>query len=319
MLPYDWEMGRNGGLPVQQWPGVQLLASNAAWPAGADGNGEQLYIARARHAGGLHPGKFRPDLGGALIPYGRVEVMVPEYWIMVTQGNWRPSAGKETLAFDFALSAIVSGYEADGTPLFVARAELPNDLGVHPGKTRFGFPGAYIGFGGKELPGVLPFDVLQDLNYQWVTPSDEASFGYTAVQGGWESNGEELFVARASFEGSLCLGKTGGNIAAGTADIPFGNAEQSVNNFAILFSDGEPIWEPASNGRVPDGAVVCGFEPSGEPLYVARVAYAGGLHPGKVRLGLGGAHIGYDGQEIMVPNYEVLVTSSFTGLAPTGY
>lgn len=251
-----------------------------------------------------------------MIPCGGLEVLIKDYWIMVQQGVWKSC--NQPFASELTLTAIASGYEADGTPLFVARAQLSDNRGQQLGKTRFGFPGAYISYGGIEIQGVVPFDILQDLNYQWLTPAFDVTAGFAVVQGGQEANGNPLYPARAMFNGSLCPGKTGGNVAPGTADIPFGGAEHSVNNFATLYAE-QAVWVQASNGRVPDGAVVSGYEPNGEPLYVARAAWAGGVHPGKVRLGLDGAHISFDGGEYMVPNYEVLVTSAFTGVPPTGY
>ena len=52
------------------------------------------------------------------------------------------------------------GREANGEPLFVARARLNGSL--HPGKIRFGFGGALIGFGGKEMQ-VDNYEVLSTL------------------------------------------------------------------------------------------------------------------------------------------------------------
>jgi hypothetical protein len=39
------------------------------------------------------------------------------------------------------------------------------------------------------------------------------------------------------------------------------------------------IWIAGSGGQIPDGAVVCGREANGDPLFVARANLNGGLHP----------------------------------------
>lgn len=68
----------------------------------------------------------------------------------------------------------------------------------------------------------------------------------------------------------------------------------------------EPIWKDASDGANPDGAIVMGNEADGTPLFAARAQYDGGLQPGEVQTGFGGAHVGYGGEEVTIPDYEVL-------------
>jgi hypothetical protein len=66
-------------------------------------------------------------------------------------------------------------------------------------------------------------------------------------------------------------------------------------------------WVAANGGEVPGGAAAHGHEATGEPLFVCRAYYNGGLHPGKVRPQFGAANIPYAGQEVKVNPYEVLV------------
>jgi uncharacterized protein DUF3421 len=68
------------------------------------------------------------------------------------------------------------------------------------------------------------------------------------------------------------------------------------------------IWIPGDSGLIPDGAIVCGREANGDPLFVARASLNGGIHPGKIRFAFGHALIGFGGQEVPVQNYEVLVS-----------
>lgn len=69
------------------------------------------------------------------------------------------------------------------------------------------------------------------------------------------------------------------------------------------------VWKKTTAGKLPEGAIPCGFSKmENETLYVARAAYEGGTHIGKV----GGtdrirhAHIPYGGKEVAVEQFEVL-------------
>ncbi len=64
-------------------------------------------------------------------------------------------------------------------------------------------------------------------------------------------------------------------------------------------------WVSDSDGGIPYGAVVCGNEADGTPLYLARAYYNGGLHPGKVRAEFRSANIPYGDNEVKVNPYEV--------------
>jgi Protein of unknown function (DUF3421)/Thioredoxin len=66
-------------------------------------------------------------------------------------------------------------------------------------------------------------------------------------------------------------------------------------------------WRRARLGTIPSGAVAHGHEANGTPLWVCRARLVGGLHPGKVRPGFGGALVAWNGGEIRVDEYEVLM------------
>jgi hypothetical protein len=67
-------------------------------------------------------------------------------------------------------------------------------------------------------------------------------------------------------------------------------------------------WQQAQLGAVPHQASACGYEATGEELFVARAMVADGdLQPGKIRPAFGAANIGYGSQEVRVHSYEVLV------------
>lgn len=60
--------------------------------------------------------------------------------------------------------------------------------------------------------------------------------------------------------------------------------------------------EIGSSGAIPAGAKAAGREADGTRLYLARVAYAGGMHPGKWRKGWTSAAISYGGAEVWARN-----------------
>jgi hypothetical protein len=82
-------------------------------------------------------------------------------------------------------------------------------------------------------------------------------------------------------------------------------------------------WHSASGGGIPDYSTApgvctpvtlgCEYDPAYDPqnpyrpLYAARATVQGALTPGDITYSMGGAHIPWSGQEIVVPNYEVLV------------
>jgi len=137
---------------------------------------------------------------------------------------------------------------------------------------------------------------------RWVSASG-GSVPSGAVVAGHEADGTPLYVARAATHDGLHPGKV--RPAFGAANIPYGGQEIKVNPYEVLV--GEATWESARDGRVPDGAIVAGYEADGAPLFVARAHVHDGLHPGKVRLAFRAANIPWGGAEEKANPYEVLV------------
>lgn len=135
-----------------------------------------------------------------------------------------------------------------------------------------------------------------------------------AVAQGREADGTPLWVARSPGRGespsvfeifnSIQPGKV--RPGFGAAFIPFGGNEVAAAEYEVLMEEG--IWIAASGGQIPDGAIVCGREANGEPVFVARASIGGGVHPGKVRFAFGAAFIGLGGSETAVQDYQVLTS-----------
>ncbi len=115
-------------------------------------------------------------------------------------------------------------------------------------------------------------------------------------------NGRPLHLCRAEYNGTTHPGKIVGN----NCNISWGGSEVLIPNYELLTAPRSVrlVWIAASNGRIPLGAVRVGYE-RGEDLYICRATHRDGLHPGKV-VG-SNCNFGWGGQEILKPNYEVLV------------
>jgi hypothetical protein len=138
-------------------------------------------------------------------------------------------------------------------------------------------------------------------NLQWVAASG-GQMPAGAVLGGQEP-GRSLFVCRANYQNGVHPGK----VVGGNCNISYGGREIEIPNYETLTNSGVTLrWVAASGGQVPAGAVQGGQE-SGRSLFVCRVNYQGGVHPGKVVAG--NCNIGYGGREIEISNYEVLIRS----------
>lgn len=119
-----------------------------------------------------------------------------------------------------------------------------------------------------------------------------------AVYGGQEGQ-QSLYICRAGYQNGIHPGKV--RPGFGGCNIAYGGAEVTVPNFQILVSS----WVPSANGSVPPGASAFGNEAADAgklPLFVCRAAH-NGIHPGKVRPGLGGCNIAYGGAEITASTF----------------
>ena len=66
-------------------------------------------------------------------------------------------------------------------------------------------------------------------------------------------------------------------------------------------------WIDMANGNVPPKAQPAGNEANGQPLFLCRATFNGGIHPGKIRTEFGGCNVAWGGQEHKVTNYQVWV------------
>ncbi len=127
----QWEKAPDGRLPAKA-----LRASTSF-------DGKAMYIARAPMGGGLHIGKTFAGLRHASIPYGGREEWIVDHEVYVGGGFWIPASNGQ-----IPENAIKGGNEADGRPLYIARAVVEQELVI--GKIQPG-GSALIAWKGKEV------------------------------------------------------------------------------------------------------------------------------------------------------------------------
>ncbi|XP_012263528.1 natterin-3-like isoform X2 [Athalia rosae] len=140
--------------------------------------------------------------------------------------------------------------------------------------------------------------------YRWVHRSAGRPLPDSAVKGGRDSDGTDIFVGRAFHQGDMLPAKV--IPEKHIAYVSWGGEEHPKHEFEVL-CQGEFSWEFCSNGEIPSDAVVAGQTSDGEPLYVGRVLHSGSQSIGKVQASHGCLYIPYDGEELSFKDYEVLV------------
>ena len=154
----------------------------------------------------------------------------------------------------------------------------------------------------SSISNVLCSDSITGIS-TWESASNGA-IPDQAVVAGYEADGRLIYVARANYQGGLIPGKIQSGF--GGAHIAWGGDEIAVTDYEVLCGGTYISWKPASDGNIPDCATEAGYEADGRPVYIARANYQGGLIPGKIQSGFGGAHIAWGGKEIAITDYEVL-------------
>ncbi|KAK3868116.1 hypothetical protein Pcinc_026468 [Petrolisthes cinctipes] len=90
--------------------------------------------------------------------------------------------------------------------------------------------------------------------------------------------------------------------------IPWGGQAVAKMDYFVLSNQGgvDLVWQRASNGEVPRGALQGGYSETGEKLYIGRVNHGRTVLSGKVQPSHRVCYIPYNGQEVHHSSYEVL-------------
>ena len=133
-----------------------------------------------------------------------------------------------------------------------------------------------------------------EYSYYW-----EQYRGYipsNAIAGG-EERGRELLICQSRYMDGMHPGK----VVDGRCNITYGGQEMLTSEFNLLLGNNfEWVHEPNSSNAVIGG------EEHGMPLYICQARYAHSWHPGKVVDGK--CNIGFDGREMQMTDYNVLVS-----------
>ncbi|RKP09335.1 hypothetical protein THASP1DRAFT_28859 [Thamnocephalis sphaerospora] len=129
--------------------------------------------------------------------------------------------------------AVQGGAEADGVPLYVGRGEHKG--GMHVGKVSPQHGGLLISYGTKEIKlkryEVLTGDASQ---LRWVVCHGQAMpDGWVPVEGGWEEDGQKLFVAKVQHAGGLHVGKAGPHLYNGVS-FAYDSKELTAESYWVL-------------------------------------------------------------------------------------
>ncbi|GAB0096665.1 natterin-4 [Sergentomyia squamirostris] len=159
--------------------------------------------------------------------------------------------------------------------------------------------------GGEEVFGVrnlISFDVA-GYCWQWIGAGAPVNTEIL-VRAGRDADGSIIYVGRAFHEGDMIPAKVipDKNIAY----VAYGGEEHPKEEFEVLRT-GDFAWEFATNGDIPPGAVEIGQTADGEKLFMGRCLYNGTQTPGKIQSSHGCLYIPFDGEEVSVTEYEVLV------------
>ncbi|KAI9509429.1 hypothetical protein F5148DRAFT_1298870 [Russula earlei] len=145
----------------------------------------------------------------------------------------------------------------------------------------------------------------------WVLVEGRENIPSQAIEAGRDKDNNPIYVARAFYEGGLPIGKASPVFREG-AVIGYAGKVVELNTFEVLLADQRAIrWVPYSYqldvSQLRAKPVEGGKEANEAPLYIARVRYNGGVHTAKIGEHLPAAHLPFNGTEVQVEDYEVLV------------
>uniref|UniRef100_A0A1I8PFC2 Uncharacterized protein n=1 Tax=Stomoxys calcitrans TaxID=35570 RepID=A0A1I8PFC2_STOCA len=201
---------------------------------------------------------------------------------------------------------ISGGYDSDGTPIFVGRAEHEGELlaaKVVPSKGC-----AYVAWGGSEHVK-YQYELLTGTTYGWM-PSEHGGVPPTSVLTGYDSQGQPLYIGRAYHNGSLSVGKV--HSSHGCLYIPYGGQEIRLSQYEVLVRAPVDNWLPVNLEYPPPGSVLAGHDSDGCTIYVGRAEHNGLKLPCKFLPDRHEAYVAHEGSEISKYAVEVLVGHNYT-------
>ncbi|XP_055846081.1 uncharacterized protein LOC129912022 [Episyrphus balteatus] len=202
--------------------------------------------------------------------------------------------------------AVLGGYDADGSSIYVGRAFHEGDnlpAKVVPNKRC-----AYVSWGGREITKTH-YEILVGEDYRFIScPID--TIPQNAVRAGNTVDGEPLYVGRGMWEGSETVGKI--HPTHHCLYIPFGGDEQRLESYEVLIREPSHVWVPGTLHHVPPNAVVAGHDTNKSTIYVGRAYHEGENLPAKFVPDAGSVYVSHDGHDIFKDEFEVLVGDGYS-------
>lgn len=284
---------------------------------GGTDQGGAIFIARAGHLGSLIPGKFHYNYKMTYIGFGGKEHATSEFEVFVGSGAVWESAQDGRVP----PGAVLAGNEANGDPLYVARAKVDgsHSIGKINPKTH---NVCHVPYGGKEHL-VRNYQVLvcrpaiqtsrAAPRHQWVTCSGggvPSAVLEGAVQGG-RDNGTPIYVARMCHPETGLMYPVPGKYHPNykTAYVCSRGKEQEKGTGFELLVGAQFEWMVVTAGNIPENAVVASRAADGTPLHVARAKVGNQDSIGMTKQGLPHCLVPFGGKEHIIRSYEVLVTT----------
>jgi len=296
-MAQNWVPSGPPGKPVIPFDAIIAGRDTPPFPGWV---GPPLYVCRGGTAEGygLQVGKFRAGFTGCDIGYGGLEITVPDFQFLVTSwqdasSGWVPS------------NAVIGGYDTGSPPppLYYCRAQLAGS-DLEPGKIRPGFAGCLIPYGGVERVATK-YQVLVSLSPAMPLTTVGASGGYVppdSIRGGTDDDGSALYLCTAAYGGGFHPGKLRSSFKA--CDVSYGGSEHLVASYTVLV----PKWIsfPPTPPWYSDFDFQAGTDVGGQPLYICRAYFGGGIQPGKMQAIWTTCNFGWGGKEEQGSNFDLL-------------
>jgi len=275
-----FQPGFQGPQPLRWLRGVPgQREMNGGFLGGTDHNNVPLFVARIRFEGSVQPGKWSPGMGNIAFPYGGKEISGNSEYEVLEMNNTLSWQYCNNIA-EIPNNAVQTGNEADGKPLYSTRADINGTKQVGKAGRHFSpTGGCSIGYGGKENP-IQPFEVLVQVIQQPSYPQP----GYP--QPGFPQPGFPQ---------------------PGYPQPGFPQPGYPQPGYGQGFVRNPPRFHQ----RFPRQPIACrpvegGLDSPGQPLFVIRAQYEGGLHPGKYNRSLESCYFAYGGREVSSESFEIL-------------
>jgi hypothetical protein len=114
-----------------------------------------------------------------------------------------------------------------------------------------------------------------------------------------------LYICRAGFNGAVYTGK----VVKDACNFGAEGREQRAASYEVMTarSSRDSLGWRRSGSNPPAGALTGGRSPGGRAVFICRIPYNGGIHPGWQVPGRDACSIGFGGAEVQRPGMSYLV------------